>query len=558
MSLEGSGLQAVQALISAVLLAASALCLPLAYVRAREQLSGTSRLAFGGAWAAGALGRVFTPAAPAMVFIGYRMTEQAATLLPLAHYGASASAFYHLIFAVAPVDHAVIMSVNAVVGTLAIPFVAAFAARWCSDPRAGVFAAWLLAIIPLFVRNDCSEANNVPTLWWLFGALVLLASWADSGRRRDLLAAVPLFALACTARPEVLLYALPLAAFCLAIAPEARRLLRDPRLWLALLVVAALCVPHVSHVLRELAALDQEKRLPGYDLVELKNLSGYLVQRNTLLRVELFPVAALVCALGLLVLPSRGGRLRALALALLALFTAAVYMIDLDEANMARAHVPAAILVSVLAAGGLAAVSRLRRGILWGAIGFAAIGATALPTAYRLFAPTNEATEDALIRDAAEAMPEAPFIIVRPHYADRRERPNSFGGITHYHFPDYLFLPPARLGSPRSMTDFLAEPTYDPPTFFYRGLRCYAVLRGPHDPPPGGRDEHPLCARMVDEFQLDPVFETKATNYGDLWIPYYPASPTLTVGLYRVSGPAPPPPERESEPEPDSEPEPEP
>ncbi len=537
MSLTASELDTAQALISAVLLAASVFFLPLAYLRAWQQLAGARHGALACAWAAAAAARWLAPATLAMVFIGYRLTTQAASLLPLAHYGASASAFYHLLFAVAPVDHATIMAANATVGALTLPLAAAFAARWNGDHRAGTIAAWMFALLPLFLRNDCSEANNVPVLWWLFGGLALAGAWADGGRGRDLVGAVLLLALACTARPEVLFFALPLAGAYVGLARGEGSRFRDYRLWVGVLALVAIVTPHLLHVTRQAADLLLDYRLPGYDLWEISRLPHKLVWRNALLRWDLYPVAAVACAGAALALPSRAGRRRAWLLASLVVLAAAVYMVDLDEANLVRAHTPAAALATILAAGGLATMSRRRRGKIWLIAGAAAIAASAAPTAGRLFAPTNEATEESLIRETIRALPEGPFIYVRPHYADRRERPDSAGGYTHYHFPDYLLLPPARLGSPRSLTDFLANPSFEPPAFFFRSTRCYAVLRGGGAPPPPGRDEHPLCVQMSERFELEPVFEREVENHGDVWIPYYPASPTLKVGFYRVRGP---------------------
>jgi hypothetical protein len=36
---------------------------------------------------------------------------------------------------------------------------------------------------------------------------------------------------------------------------------------------------------------------------------------------------------------------------------------------------------------------------------------------------------------------------------------------------------------------------------------------------------------------LEPVFERKVDNHGDVWIPYWGTSPVFDVGLYRVKPP---------------------
>jgi len=513
-----------------------------AYVVAWRALTPRGRGWTIGATACGlALRCLVAPHLLAMIFIGYKQTEHALTLLPLSHYGVGATALYHTAFGfLSAPDHEAIMAVNAVIGGLTLPLIGALAARLLADQRAGVIAAWLVALTPLFIRNDASEANIVPTLWWLTGGLVLLDAWFETGRRAALGASLPLLALAAMARPEmpVLMAALlPLTALARGWAWSD---IRRPLTILAAVALAALVLPHVLHTLNAMQVLEGRSSLPG--LGELSALPTLIVDRNIVLRPALFPLGISLCALGGFAAAFRGGvprgRVFSGCVAAMAFASLALYVVDLDEANIARVQVPGALFVTILGALGLARLWSVgpRPGVLTGLVMCAAL-ASAAPTAQSLWAPANEHTEERLIQEAAAALPDAaPFTLVRLGESDRRAQKGD-SRFTHLHFPDYLFRPPQREGLLRAARDFFDDPAIGPDTFFFHGLRCYAEFRSQGVPAPEGEDLHPACARMHRDFTLEPVFERRVTNHGDVWIRYYGTAEELPVGLYRVRGP---------------------
>ena len=192
-------LASLQALCAMLLLGVSLLALPRAYARAYRVLSESGSVGWvvvAGMVTAACLRWVLAPKTLATLFIGYRWTEQCIDLYPIPHYGAGAAGAYHALLSVLPHDHLSLMWVNAVIGVLAIPLVAALATRLFEDRTTGAVAAVLLALVPLFVRNDTSDANNVPALLWLMGGLLLLDERTDGGRLEVLLGSVGLLALA--------------------------------------------------------------------------------------------------------------------------------------------------------------------------------------------------------------------------------------------------------------------------------------------------------------------------------------------------------------------------
>src|SRR5205814_5583037 len=113
--------------------------------------------------------------------------------------------------------------------------------------------------------------------------------------------------------------------------------------------------------------------------------------------------------------------------------------------------------------------------------------------------------------------------------------PSSPGSMhTHGYFPDYLVTPPSRDGTVASIRDFIEQPDWSAPAFFYFGMRCYAEFRPAEVPPPHGDNLQAPCARMRERYRLEPVIEREVPNRGDVWLEYYGDAPTLRIGLYRV------------------------
>ena len=543
MTISSAPLEAAQALVAAIALGLCLVALPTALVAAARTFDGRQRRWLFAAVVVAALLRwVIAPLEMVTAFVGFKLTEHAISLLPIPHYGVGATALYHALFTFLPADHRTIMAANAVMGVAAVPLAGAWAARLLSDRSAGLLMALLVAVVPLFVRNDTSDALQVPLLLGLLAGATLLAEHVRTGAVEALAGATPLLLFAAITRPEgPLLVALVVAVTLLA--PGGGPRLRWALLLGAGAVIVAASTPHLLHCRNAIVALRAHGGLPAFDVRELWGPSSALLQRDVLLRPLSFPVG--LTALGLLALARRGPGRRAvdLALALGALVAVAVTAVDLDEGNIDRVQTPAALLWTVLAAGGAARLgawmARLgaraerpagwRRALPWAVV--AAALATGLPTVGRLFADSNEATEERLIRASLEVLPEGPYTLVRLGEEDRRE---DDPGSTHVHFPDYLFRPPARQGTLRSAASFLADPDLSRPAYFFWGMRCYARFRTHGTPPMHGTDEHPACGMMRGQYGLVAVVEWEVPNRGDVRLPLYGDAPVLRVGLYRI------------------------
>jgi hypothetical protein len=533
----------LRALVALLLLGVSLPCLAQAYARAlalwRGEADVASRRLLGASVGVAAVVRwLIAPKWIVTMYIGYLLTEQAIELSAASHYGMGSLALYHALFAVLPRDHRTLIWIDAVVGVLTLPLAATFAARLLRSPRAGAIFAALVALVPLFIKNDCSDANHVPCLWWIFGGLVLWEEHLDTGEPRALAAAVPLLALAASSRPEMpLLLPVLVALLTFGLAPPRARAWSRGVL-VAVVVAGALVAPQVLHVARAAAALEDRDSLPGLGGSGMLGFARLVLVQNTLLTPSLYPVALLALALAGLLLRAPGEasdetRRARVALAVASVIAITVYGLDLCKANMARVHVPGALLVTMLAAAGIAALwSRAGHAALRAAMVLAVV-ASAIPTALTLWAPTNEQAEEDFLRAALARLPGEPYTLARMSRADR-ERAAPGSDFTAHHFPDYLVRPPMGPGRVSSLGDWTDQPDWDKPAFFYLGMRCYAQFRGPEVPPPHGEALQPACARMRERFTLEPVIEETVKNRGDVWLEYYGDAPELHLGLYRI------------------------
>lgn len=523
-----------ECLIALVLLGLSLPALARAYGRSftfwAPREAGLGRVVALATLLAAILRWVIFPRWIATMYIGYIATERAIELSAASHYGVGSQSLYHALFSVLPHDHRTLMWVNSILGALGVPLFATFAAGVLRDRRAGAIAALLLACVPLFVRNDNSDANNVPCLFWLFGGLTLWLEYLETRGREALAGAFVLLILAGIGRPEMPVL-VPLWALCATwLADKSHDPLRDRAVWAALGVAFVLVIPHAIHVRGATAHLSETGNLPSYGRLGLEEITRGLVRYDTVLWPSLFPVTLLGFALGAFATGDRKTLIARFGLLAVTVISLALYTVDLCRANMARVHVPGALLVVVLASAGLslawarASSPLLRAGLV------SLVVLAAIPGGVKLWAMTNEQAEEDFLQEALSKLPlRERFTLVR---IAREDRVGS--DATHFHFPDYLLRPPVAEGRVSSIQDFIAEPDWASPAFFYLGMRCYADFRDEGTKPPAGRNEQPACKRMRERFTLEPVIEKELPNRGDVWLDYYGDAPTLPVGLYRV------------------------
>lgn len=518
---------AVHATVSALLLGFSLVAMPLAYQRAWQLWRGDQALHHGLAlpWLAAAIARwAIAPLWLTMVFIGYRMTETAIQLVPISHYGIGASALYHACFAFLPLDHRSMMLVNSVIGVFALPIHASLALELLQNKRQATIFAWLNALLPLLIQLDNSEANHVPTLWWLSAGLLLLVQHAKTQKLSTLAAALVPLTLAMISRPEMLLLAPILAFLTLRMTqppPLQLNFLRHKPTLLLLWLAVLLLLPQILHVVSNDTAL-----LPS-PMALLGRMPLVLTQSNVLLHPTLFPLGLLLFA----TFAMWQKQVRPIGYMVIACLLAVAP--DIDRGNMARVQAPAALFACMLAAAGLDVFWQHNKPKVR-ALGVGLFLISVSITALYLWRHTNEQTEESFIRQVQIQLPKGPYTLVRLGSDDRVPKLVGRESTTQLHFPDYLFAPPTGQARIVSISAWLERPDRSVAAYFYAGVRCYAHWRPDGVPAPHGSNEHPACARMRKDAKMVPILQTEVQNDGDVWLNHYGDAKTLKLGLFRV------------------------
>lgn len=497
----------------------------------------------GGIVAAGAVLRLFVvPHQVVTEYMGYQLTSFTAEMEVIPRYGVGAQVLWRALFQVAPTDHATVIALHAVLGTLTLVWLAAALLRAGVRPAGALAATALAALLPQFLWSDASDSLTVPVLFWTLGATLFAQEYLATRQWSHLVGAVAWLALAAHTRPEHVVFGPLLVLVFVAAggtAPRLRDRLRAPAAgWIAGVAgYALLAAPQVLYAFHMRAVMTARGGWPHTFAEVLPRMPALFVKANALFDPEMVPLAlAPLAALGLVAAPSWAARRLRLALLGLGVAWLCFYYIDLSVASLPRLHVvlalPAAIVAGALL-GDLWHLRPQRARWLGPALGAVAAGAlvAGVPTAAQaLFQPTNEAEEDAFFREAVAALPaNVPFVFVRLGRGDKDP-----GDMTHDHHPDYLVRPPARQGYVMSVAELLAEPRLpERPVYWYKGMRCYSRLRREDQPPPATYVA-PACGRMEAAFTLEPVVERVVANHGDLMLPYYSTEAQLPLGLYRV------------------------
>jgi tetratricopeptide (TPR) repeat protein len=515
----------------------------------------------------------------ALVKVGmfHPVMDSAITLDWLPRYGAGGPLLYHVLFLLAPAHTQTVLKLHAVLSLLAIIPMVVLARDYLRLSIAGSLGlAVMLALTPVFLRDGNSESMLVPAMLFMTGGLVLLreglarvstSPWAM--RFLFLATGLALLALGPCLRPELLVVAPVLAAvFLLPDVPAGERVRRLAPLAgvFALLVIPAA----IFAALATTGEVDKGEILLSR-LSPLRVLDG-LATLNLVARPGVFPVAIPVLALGAVLLSLRDSSWpRRVALAAASLAWIALYSVDMNEDSMLRLHVPAAMLLAMLASDGAnqaaravaarfaSAPSRRRSLLVATVLGtcILAWAATAVPGIPDLFRETNTTLQERIFLAAAEALPPEDVDIVvlggedEPRHALGQASLGqalvdqvAFARV-HRHYPAWRLRPPWRNDRVLPISAFRTQGHLDRRTFFFLSAQCYAtrdaggeelwdVTKDPYRP------MHPACRHVLTRHKLVPVYVT--------WMPHHPErSPAfqwwpdgfqgMTVGLFELTQP---------------------
>ena len=480
------------------------------------------------------LTHAFTPSRMVMVFGGYDQVQHLAQAEAL-RYGPGAIWIYGPWLWLTGVDHTVIQTLNRGLGFVSLLALWGLAAALVPGrPRVPLLLAAMTATAPIMWRDHASESLLVGGV--LFG---LVGVWGVLRQRDpvDWLLALPCLALAALTRPE---FALVLSVLAPAlILSRGRAFLVRERFALSALFLSVLALGwvHYETMAAWVGALRASSALESVGLFELL---WRVFSRDTFEVVWGYGPLALIPAI-LAAFWVRSHRRLVWLLVVVAAFWAALTRIDLPQVSIPRVHAPIWLLWCLVGALGLdhlvgylmrqARTRRLIGGVVLSTLWITSAGAT-LGTIYQ---PTNADAEEALIQDARRHIGEAPFGALAT-ILSQDPPPN---GKASRAFPSYLFNQPERPLVLSGLSELEHHwPQDGEPVYALLGVRCYAEMREDTGAPPP-KDARPVraCADFRDTWRLETVIERDIVNQGDRSFPMYPASPTLSVGFYRVIGP---------------------
>jgi len=433
------------------------------------------------------------------------------------------------------VDHEVVQWVNRGLGLLGLLMLWGLASRLMPGrPRVPLILAAMTVCAPIIWRDHASESLLVGGLLFALAGLWGLAQREDP---LDWLLALPCLLLAALTRPE---FALVLMVFsgALVLGPG-RRLLWTHR-WASLCLVVTVAAVGWGHLEVMGAWVDALRSSSALESVGLFELLWRVISRDTFEVMWRYGPLALM-PLVIAAFWARSARGLVVSVFVVACLWAAVTRIDLPQVSIPRVHAPIWLAWAVLGAigtdylvGRVMTQERSKRLRFGG--GLIAIWViTAAMTWPTLYAPTNEATEEALIQDARQHLGEAPFGAIVTILSQDPPPPGKASRA----FPGYLFN---RSDHPLVLLG-LSElerwwPLSDGPVYALLGVRCYAEMREDSGAPaPTVAVPVKACADFRATWKLEPILEEEVPNYGDRAFPMYPDTETLGVGFYRVEGP---------------------
>ena len=480
---------------------------------------------------------VVVPHLVVTMYMGFKLADRAAYLQEHFRYGVGAQVMWHGLFEITGPDHAYLIGLNSLLAVFSLIWFMTVLTRAGFRPSGVLLAIGLLALIPMNIWSDASDSLTVPVMFWTLGATLFAQRVLDHGKIWDLWGALLWLGMAAHTRPEHMLFGplfvVTILAFQSGSESIKERLKMRKGLWLlAGLGYLTVCLPQILHALQMREWMIQTDGWPHKWWEIIPDLPSLLSERNALLDPDIAPPMLLPLAfLGLIVARNKEARRFRIALFALGLMWMSFYYIDLSIASLPRLHVVMLIPCLLIIADLLSDVWTWRSRVPWGGsalciLALASMGAGTPQNINWLWQETNEREEELFYREAAEALPETPLILVHS-----MEQDNEAGVYTHQHYPDYLLHEKSQTMSIGAFTSRAIMP--GTPVYYYHGLRCYSRFRKEAEERPSTYIL-PGCAEVMDGYELEIVLEKTIKNHGDLALLYYSSEAEYRLGLYRV------------------------
>lgn len=537
-------------LCATLALAGTVGCAPLAWHELRALARGLSAqdrrwLLLLAALAAALL--ALMPGRMVQIFTGYGLLDDVAMARGVPRYGAGQGAVLGPLFDVFGVSEGLVFALNGALGWLAMGLAALLCAAWTGRPRAALWSALALLLVPLLARHHRSEAAAVlamPAL--LLGLLHGLRAHRAGGLPRDAAAAALSWAFAAHVRPELAIAGPVLFAAqwwverrgpsgAQAQGPLAPgRALRSRRLLACL--PALLVVPQWLHLLAGLHAESGAGDLPMANSAIWLKLPLMLFSHNLAFWPHAFPLGLTALACWALWRQWRGAAqvsalARWLPLAYIALL--APSLLDPPIVSLPRLQAPPLLLL--VAVGAALAEATWPRPNRWLAMTAAAVIAGSAAATAPWHARADNSQHEAALFDAAAADLQGKrgvlhLLLPGDEGHDKVSR----------HQPLYRFRRPhaalrfERLADVPGPADVHRGLGPGEARYVLLGVRCYARERARASPAPA-QGQHEACARLRGRPDAEVVRSMTVTNRGDVHFPWWPSTASFELVLQRYS-----------------------
>jgi hypothetical protein len=525
-------------------LATAALCLTLAWlprtlVSVGRHVGGLAarerRWLFGG-WLVALVARQLVPGAWIKVFTGYELADAVVAGGPVAKYGAGFGAMLGNLWSLTGPSEKALFAVQGLLGTFSVVLAGALIGRWLARPGTTAAATWAMALLPVALRVDCSEAETVLATFAFVQALLLAYEALRTGDRADAWGAMLSWTLAAHTRPEFVL-AGPAAWFLLLRTHPQRSPGRAPMDLPHAVAAAGLVALQVAHLAVEGMARRQLGELPA--TVEPGwwwHWPVMLVIGDLRLDPLSFPITLTAGAVWAVRRLRKTGQREPLGLLVTVVVLGPVLLapalVDPVPVSMPRLELPI-LLLSAGAFAGCATVPLAEVRLRLQVAAAVALAITAALNVWWLWRVDHSDTEDALLRRVADSLRGQRGTLHVPHWDD-----DDWDQVARA-YPGFRFhLPHARL-----RIRPLQELAYREPgekRWVFLGLRCYATK----DPArldhagPALFEEHMSCRRARQRPGLRPLWTLDLPNDGAVHFFWWPiVRATLPVGLYALDAP---------------------
>lgn len=439
-------------------------------------------------------------------------------------YGETGPALYRVVDALFGGGERAVFATNTVLATLTVPAVATLSLSLFGDTPRALFAAAVLALLPLHLRFSASEELYIPAVFFGTVAFAFVADYARHGELPSALGGAVALSLAAQSRPESLLMPLYGLALCLAAAPSGARVarLRAGAGLVAFALVGLLCAPRLLGLFEPGGGLGDARALLPLDSARLLGQAPF--------DVALTPPAMMALAVLGLAHGLRRDAAKAVWLLLVLLCVGALPLFFFDtDVYRARTQVMGVALFAVLAGGAWPALRDVTR-----ASGRVAV---ALAAALALVVAAAAWSRASFVRARADQQEEWSFLVDAVPRLPMRDGhtlltlTRNVGREWLGAFPWFL-LRRARL--PVALADLRdavlgdAWPAAGDDTWFYQGTYCFYGYED--EPPP--RPFNPRCAAVHDRFVMEPVLTRSLTAPPYAHRAYAPRP--VTIGFYRL------------------------